>query len=647
MEMTSSPKKNHEIETIYNSLQQRQPLNPSDRRCAEEVRRSLIKQEFKANPPQPRFTRQFFDAAVAGKTDDDVSVRASFVFEMLFADLEPAGYSTQKATGIPTFDSADNIRQKLEGLDYSDAVPLWQNGQVWKNIRETEITGKSSSHAVNQLMNMTDNQLNATLAGVIDDGLKDLKRRSDGVADKHKTIDAAFDEIEQLWAKRPSVKFVHDQPSLYKKLDRYLFQSNIEQFLLKLKILKPESVPVSLGLPQNPVNTVRTNTPKRLAPPLDGNRSNTSRSNSLLVGDDDLETVLPMSLVQTSLTVPDTYNSTPSDQNEDSGTEIIDFDEEDDSLEINDLMKGINSNLRSPASSFPHHTTTATHTFAPNRKHFRRRELKITYKLKFKGELRQILNTPEMDFEKNPEWSPNQPSVNLVFKTNQAAENYKSRFPMDINKFTIEHTRNDDAVTNFQSFVNGTRITKPSAISGFDPSKIVEVTNIDTNKLNKSATDPLFDLISAFILLSKTLPIGYYMEDLSNKKCRIGFSDEKNAKKIANHFQDEKDLWLDFLGDNINIAIDVASKSTNPRSGSDKDKSSIRITAKKSKIIMNLLNSLLNKIDTAKSLQIDLSGQSAAKSTDIKLKTAKDANTLLTALQASKTFQHHYSARLV
>ena len=242
---------NQNIETVYTVLR-KEPQLPSDRVQAEKVRRSLSRQVCKANFPRPWFNKQFFEAVVESESGVDAKARASFIFEMLFAELDP---TSKHPAGMPRLESTNKIIDVLKSVGYDDAKTLWQKGQIQKNIIEYEVTGKSSIPAVDRLSNMTDAQLSDTLANAIDDGLKDLKRRSDDIAKKHINIETAFDKIEELWAKRPKVDFVQNQPPLYKKLDRYLFRSNIERFLRK--VAGPEKPPTPLALPQNPVNLVK------------------------------------------------------------------------------------------------------------------------------------------------------------------------------------------------------------------------------------------------------------------------------------------------------------------------------------------------------------------------------------------------------
>ena len=248
---------NANIEMVYTDLRREPPL-PSDRIQVEKVRRSLSRQECRVNFPRPWFNKQFFEAVVESKTGVNEEARASFIFEMLFAKLDP---TSKHPAGVPRLESTDRIIDALKSLGYDDAKTLWQEGQIQKNIIEYDITGKSVIPAVDRLSNMTDAQLSDTLAKAIDDGLKDLKRRSDGIAKKHKDIETAFDRIEELWAKRPGVKFVQDQLPPYKKLDRYLFRSNIERFLRKF--IGPEVPPIPQALPQNPVNLVKRTNPKQ------------------------------------------------------------------------------------------------------------------------------------------------------------------------------------------------------------------------------------------------------------------------------------------------------------------------------------------------------------------------------------------------
>ena len=265
--------KNQKLCGIYKDFLDQNELTtfPLERRHAEKVRQSLIRQEYKISPPQPWFDRQFLDAILNDTDIRDVDARASFIFEMLFANLEPqssSGTACSDQSGIPHFESIEEIRHKiiLKRLDYGDVVNAWQVGQVEKNICETGITGKSSNTAVNRLLNMKDAQLSATLARAIDDGLEDLQRRNIDMKNKHMDIDKTFQRIEQLWSKRPAVKFVQEQPPLYKRLDRYLFQSNIERFLDELT--GPIPSPRPLALPRNPINLIRTRRPKGRVDPF-------------------------------------------------------------------------------------------------------------------------------------------------------------------------------------------------------------------------------------------------------------------------------------------------------------------------------------------------------------------------------------------
>ena len=112
---------NFDLEKIYTDLRDQQAQLPSVRQHAERVRESLIRQEFKANCPQPRFDKAVFDAVINQNSLKDVNTRPLFIFEMLFADLMSPKGSKQEATGIPKFDSTENIRQKLESCEYIEA----------------------------------------------------------------------------------------------------------------------------------------------------------------------------------------------------------------------------------------------------------------------------------------------------------------------------------------------------------------------------------------------------------------------------------------------------------------------------------------------------------------------------------------------
>jgi hypothetical protein len=233
-----------------------QPPPPSDRRNAENVRKSLIKQEYKSNPRQPQFDRTFIEELVNGNYLDRAK-RASVVYDLLFAGLSGNLNLNSDNVGIPQFQTTDEVLKKLATMEYEEIVTLWKKAHIQRNVFETELTNKSSNATVNLLMNMTDLQLSSTLDNVIGEALADLARRKQDRNNKHRDVDAAFQKIEQLWAKRPSIKFVPDQPPLVKRLDRYLFESKIGDFLKKLPGFE-ETPTKPANLPKNPLDLTTT-----------------------------------------------------------------------------------------------------------------------------------------------------------------------------------------------------------------------------------------------------------------------------------------------------------------------------------------------------------------------------------------------------
>ncbi len=645
-----------QVRETYESL--RQPLHPAHW-PADEVRRSLIRQEYKLSRPSPWFTRPFFDDVVYGKLH--VEDRASFIFDILFTDLvsvnDPAvaGLAERKADGIPCIESTETVVSTLRDFEYSDIVLKWQEGQIQKHICETEITGKSTNGVVNRLMNMDDAELSETLENAIAKALEDLQRRKEDIARYHEDIDTAYQRIEELWAKRPTIRFKQDETPLLKKLDRYLFRSNIERFVRRFT--GPEPVENPSTLPRNPplqlvgLPKTTTNMIVREQPSQQQSTAPTHKTGTKI---ELRQSLLPPPPPPEPETIP------PVVRND------IRFVYE----EAND---GVDDEPRIFESPDPGDKTGRTLTEP---------DVKLTAAIKehYQKKLRIRIKTPDQELEKkrtdlinrlktlydppieSSVWSLDNTYVDLRFVSVQTANEFIALFnSLDDKRFTIERVDYAARLAQFNRFKITGSHPPTATCSKFDIQKLVEILNLDTTKAD------VFDVVNKIASFLKKDFVCYTELD---GKCIIGCTTAKDAKEFIARFNDEEELWEDVLGKDTkachaqhpeqkpskqNFPKQNNSVTKSPSKTGDGQKKAVKIRSKKDGSILPLEARQIikaiatNRKDIKVITKIDNIDKVGVKESKIFIRTSNptDAEKLKKALVANKILRADYWIELV
>ena len=532
--------KNPQIRDVYLGIKQLNQSVPANRRHAEMVRRSLINQQYKSNPPQPWFDRQFFQIVSDKERDTltaDPSARASLIFEMLFPferDLQ--------LDGIPRFEDTESVLKRLANTTYGDATTQWQKGQVFRMIRENEITMKSSDSVVNRLMNMSDVQLSDTLKQVIDESLQDLGRRSADVKKRNSDIDETFKRIEELWAQRPTLKYSQEKQPLYKRLDQYLFESNIENFLRRFIGPKtPEEPPPLPVNPQRDLGNGLTASPKVQLWKSSQLSSQVSSQQNMI--DDVDEVILKPSL-----------NSFTSVTNEDSRTLPLVF------QNMSSQYDGKEQKPDTSVSSYAQPPTLPTSSSSQIKPvGFIRNVRRFSFSSVAEDtELKQKLHIFP-DFLK-ADWQKDH--VDISFASETEANQFSQHFISDL-KFPIKFVPNP-RFQEFQKLLKDNPLPSNSSKGLY----LLEITDIDTNTLARNvqigsvaADRAIFNIVKAIADLNG-LPIDSFEYHLGESRPTIGFKEGKHnlAFGYLSETPDIKEILQDYFGEQVKIRAVVAEK---------------------------------------------------------------------------------------
>ena len=569
--------KNKQIRDVYLGIKQLNQSVPANRRHAEMVRRSLINQQYKSNPPQPWFDRQFFQIVSDKERDTltaDPSARASLIFEMLFPferDLQ--------LDGIPRFEDTESVLKRLANTTYGDATTQWQKGQIFRMIRENEITMKSSNSVVNRLMNMSDVQLSDTLKQVIDESLQDLGRRSADVKKRNSDIDETFKRIEELWAQRPTLKYSQEKQPLYKRLDQYLFESNIENFLRRFIGPKtPEEPPPLPVNPQRDLGNGLTASPKVQLWKSSQLSSQVSSQQNMI--DDVDEVILKPSL-----------NSFTSVTNEDSRTLPLVFQNMSSQYDEKEQKPNTPVSYSAQQSTLPIISSSQTTPVGCIRNV---RRISFSSPVE-KAELERHLQiswgaiTPALDMN----WQTDKVDITFMNET-QASQLLQP--VADDSRFQIRYVPNP----RYEEFL---KLYKDYPLPPTDPTSTnkLEISQIDINKVRDMVASQrigsvdsaraIFNIASAIAGLSR-LSIDFFEFDAGESSFQIGFKNAAHAAVFQNDFEttDIKNIWQDYFGEWIKMqkptSSDTTKVTTNNKAKSssaaptanDKTKSKIKIT---------------------------------------------------------------------
>lgn len=532
--------KNQLVRNIYVGLKKPLTSLPLDRQHAETVRQSLIKQQHKSIIPQPWFDRQFFQLVMdreAASPTVEQSARASFVFEMLFPIQQ-----NRETDGIPQFNHTESVLQELADMTYTDTVNLWQKGQVYRKIRETEITGISSDAGVNRLMDMDDMRLSVMLSQTIDDALKDIQRRNADIQTRDNHVKEAFNRIEELWAQRPTLQFVQEKQPLYKRLDRYLFQSNIENFLRKFTGLEtPEALP---PLPENPPIMS-----KSLDPPMDDQLTQSASTTTSESGMEDVkvarERILPQSLNilprpidEISRAFPLRFQNmtqSPSRTQEQTPTSLKD------------------SQAPTIFSSDPLGENANPYLIAlgPTKPVGMKRNIRrITFSSPM--ELRQQLNNFH---DLKLEWHPD--NVDILFTSEEEAQQFTERFSGNTMVQSVPNSKFQD----FKGHLKDSPLPPTDAVSMKAAPHQIIVSCIDTSKLGAiiqvgsvSSERAIFNVANAIAGLVG-IPIDTFQYHSLERKFLLGFKQRQAALAFgySSGTSDVNDVWRDCFGEDVKV----------------------------------------------------------------------------------------------